>query len=125
MGLEIELTKRVGNGYVAIEAVNAGRVGVSLPANCDNILCYISGLWVEEVYRRQGLGRKLINACIATAKEQGAKGVYLNVFSRNHIALRLYRSLGFKPTERERVGEYMMLMRLDFQDGESLEIKEQ
>lgn len=45
--------------------------------------------------RGQGLGQRLISACVATARELGAAGIYLTTFSGLDAARRLYAKAGF------------------------------
>lgn len=49
-------------------------------------------------YRGQGIGGELAEALFDRARELGAKRVFLEVRASNEIALRLYRSRGFKKT---------------------------
>ena len=46
--------------------------------------------------RRRGLGRTLMNALIAEARERGAREVFLEVRADNPGAIELYRGLGFE-----------------------------
>jgi putative acetyltransferase len=52
-------------------------------------------LSVAEHARGSGLGRRLVEACIARAREAGARRLLLVSSSRLASALRLYESLGF------------------------------
>lgn len=45
--------------------------------------------------RRSGVGRRLITAGLAEARDAGAERMLLEVRSDNHPALQLYRSVGF------------------------------
>ena len=52
---------------------------------------------VGKQYRGQGLGRKLVQHCLAQAKASGFRAMQFNqVVATNLAALALYRSLGFK-----------------------------
>ena len=53
-------------------------------------------LAVAPAARGQGLGRRLVEWCLAYAREQGANRVVLISNSRLESALRLYQSLGFQ-----------------------------
>jgi ribosomal protein S18 acetylase RimI-like enzyme len=53
------------------------------------------GMAVRAQWRRQGIGRQLLNACLALAKKAGIEKVELEVFSDNLGAIRLYESFGF------------------------------
>ena len=48
-------------------------------------------------HRRRGLGRALVEAIIAYAKEKGLASIVLEVRNSNFAAVELYRSMGFSP----------------------------
>lgn len=51
---------------------------------------------VDRAHRGRGLGRRLMEACIAWAEgEAGVEKLSLNVFADNDAAIALYRRLGF------------------------------
>jgi ribosomal protein S18 acetylase RimI-like enzyme len=54
---------------------------------------------VDEKYRQQGLGTKLINKLLTKAKEQGVFAVELTSNPKRKIARKLYQKLGFKLLE--------------------------
>jgi ribosomal protein S18 acetylase RimI-like enzyme len=54
------------------------------------------GMGVRSEWRRQGIGRRLLDACLALAKNVGIEKVELEVFSDNIGAIRLYESRGFR-----------------------------
>lgn len=74
----------------------------------DNRLCGYIVLWhindegnimnlaVNPEYRRQGIGRKLINCIINLAQSKKIHSIFLEVRSKNIPAIRLYESFGFK-----------------------------
>jgi ribosomal protein S18 acetylase RimI-like enzyme len=53
------------------------------------------GMGVIASHRGKGLGRKLLNACLAHAPRSGISKVELTVFTNNTAAVELYRSAGF------------------------------
>ena len=55
----------------------------------------VHDLCVLPAHQRQGLGRRLLEAAIAAARDVGCSGVTLEVRGDNVVAQRLYRSLGF------------------------------
>ena len=57
-------------------------------------ICWISFLFVEEKFRRQGLGRVLIGAAAERAKELGREELQLCA-AKNNPALGFYEKLGF------------------------------
>lgn len=68
----------------------------------DNILTdiktlYIDDLCVDETVRGQHIGRRLYDAVLAFAREQGCYNVTLNVWSLNESAMKFYESCGLKP----------------------------
>jgi RimJ/RimL family protein N-acetyltransferase len=57
------------------------------------------GMMVAESHRRRGIGRALLDAAVAWAREAGVRKLELHVFPWNEAALALYEAYGF-----ERVG---------------------
>ncbi len=47
--------------------------------------------------RGKGLGRALVTGVLAWGRENGATQAFLQVDVKNHVAINLYRSLGFEP----------------------------
>jgi GNAT superfamily N-acetyltransferase len=60
----------------------------------------IGGMWVAPAYRRQGLGRILMEAVMTWAESQGAERLELGVVEGNVPAISLYERLGFKIVDR-------------------------
>ena len=55
---------------------------------------YLEDLFVRESHRRAGLGRALMGAFIARAREQGCPKVEWRVLAWNEAAIQFYESLG-------------------------------
>jgi ribosomal protein S18 acetylase RimI-like enzyme len=53
------------------------------------------GMGVRSEWRRQGIGRRLLDACLELARKAGIEKVELEVFADNLGATRLYQSFGF------------------------------
>jgi ribosomal protein S18 acetylase RimI-like enzyme len=53
------------------------------------------GMGIRIEWRRQGIGRRLLDACLSLARKAGIEKVELEVFSDNAGAVRLYESFGF------------------------------
>jgi ribosomal protein S18 acetylase RimI-like enzyme len=53
------------------------------------------GMAVRFEWRRQGIGHRLLDACLSLAREAAIEKVELEVFSDNVAAVRLYESFGF------------------------------
>lgn len=56
----------------------------------------LNDLYVDELYRKRGIGEKLITAVMNFAKENKAKFVQLETAKDNYTAQGLYEALGFK-----------------------------
>jgi RimJ/RimL family protein N-acetyltransferase len=56
---------------------------------------WIVGLSVDAVHRRQGIGRRVIVACLAAAAERGIPVLHAAVRAGNAPSLALFESMGF------------------------------
>ena len=56
---------------------------------------HILTIVVDEEYRRNGLGRRMLRHLISLARQRGVDGIFLEVRPSNEGAIRLYHSLGF------------------------------
>jgi ribosomal protein S18 acetylase RimI-like enzyme len=54
------------------------------------------GMGVRREWRRQGIGHRLLEACVPLARRAGVEKVELEVYSDNEGAVRLYERFGFK-----------------------------
>lgn len=57
---------------------------------------YIDELFVEERFRREGVGKKIMGEIIQIAKEEGAKGLWAQTEPLNDGAQSFFISLGFQ-----------------------------
>ena len=55
------------------------------------------GMGVRVEWRRQGIGRRLLEACLMLAQSAGIEKIELEVFSDNTGAVKLYEAFGFRP----------------------------
>lgn len=53
------------------------------------------GMGVRPEWRRQGIGRRLLDACLSLARRSAIEKIELEVFSDNVAAVRLYETFGF------------------------------
>jgi putative acetyltransferase len=79
-----------------------GSVGLH-PGDGDG--AWTLGMWLAAHLRGRGLGRRLLDAAVATAREGRAARLELEVFTDNEPAIGLYRSAGFV-VEDVRAGAY-------------------
>jgi ribosomal-protein-alanine N-acetyltransferase len=57
---------------------------------------HLLNLCVREEFRGRGLGRRLLEALLESAREQGARVCFLEVRPANTGAIRLYQAMGFQ-----------------------------
>lgn len=63
--------------------------------------CEMKRLWVRPGHQGTGLGRRLSDALVETARRRGYTAMYLDTMPASmRAAYRLYRSMGFEPIER-------------------------
>jgi len=74
-------------------------IGCGLGA-IENGYIGIFDIVVSEPYRRQGIGRQIINALLFCARSHGCHEAYLQVVTANTYAQKLYSSIGFKECYR-------------------------
>jgi len=56
---------------------------------------YIEALYVREGYRRQGIGKALIQLLIQEFSNRGISHFHTDTYLKNAVALALYESIGF------------------------------
>ena len=74
----------------------------------------IDSVFVEESYRGQGIGTKLIRTILDWMEEKEARRIKIHVLEVNQQAFKLYRALGFETRQLE------MLRRTPNQESEEL-----
>jgi GNAT superfamily N-acetyltransferase len=62
--------------------------------------CWLEDLFVEEPARGHGLGRALVEAACATARERGARRIELDTNESNRAAISLYEACGFSAASK-------------------------
>jgi putative acetyltransferase len=83
-------------GCVALKPLQLSR-----PAQAEERACEMKRLWVRSTQQGTGLGRKLAEAIIASARERGYTAMYLDTMPQSmQAAYRLYGSMGFTPVDR-------------------------
>lgn len=87
-------------------------VGVGLLARRE-ARGWIGGMGIHSAYRRQGIGRQLMNALLDSARELRLEQVQLEVIEGNDAAFNLYQSLGFEITRRLLILQCVRLHEVD------------
>ena len=72
-----------------------------LPFFKERRMGYIGEIWVEEKFRRKGVGKKLMEKMLEWFKERGIKWVRADVLSNNKEAIEFYKKLGFREFNKE------------------------
>ena len=86
---EIELVAEIGGQIV-------GTAGIEQVGAKEKVRHRAEfGISVDQQYWGLGIGRALMEACIACAKQAGYAQLELNAVSENQRAIKLYESLGF------------------------------
>lgn len=103
------LLSTVGNGDAfAFVAVDGDKVVGLLTADKRNlpylensVICSVGTFGVTREYRRQGIGKMLMDKFLAFCKENGVQEVKLGVFNDNRAAYKFYEDYGFQPQEQK------------------------
>ena len=60
---------------------DVGNVQAGLRGTCEFDWLFVAWLWVAELYRRQGVGSRLLSGAEAIARERRCSACYLDTFS--------------------------------------------
>jgi ribosomal protein S18 acetylase RimI-like enzyme len=82
-------------GCLLIARVNGVLAGCAAVRGLDNGDCEIKRLYVRPGYRREGVGRRLVETAVHFARELGYARMMLDTLPAMTEAQSLYRSLGF------------------------------
>jgi ribosomal protein S18 acetylase RimI-like enzyme len=89
---------QTGEGSIVYLAMNdstpCGIAGGFLDKD-DASRAHLVSMWVTTPYRRQGIGRRLVEAIIDWARARHAHALQLIVTSNNATAIQFYKRLGF------------------------------
>jgi ribosomal protein S18 acetylase RimI-like enzyme len=66
----------------------------------------IQSLFIAKEWRGRGIGKQLMERCVAAMKKRGMKSISLLVDRKNRIAKRIYKKLGFKYYRTMLIKEY-------------------
>lgn len=85
-----------------LAALDGERVAGFGILHCFGDEAEVFNLAVRAEYRRQGIGRRLMEGLCCTADKTGVQSIYLEVREGNAAARRLYESFGFAGVGRRR-----------------------
>jgi ribosomal protein S18 acetylase RimI-like enzyme len=83
-------------GFVTVRV----RRGPFAPYHVPEPYAVVDGLGIRAAWRRRGIGRALMEAAHAWAREQGARRMILNVWEFNGGARSLYDAMGYRTFSR-------------------------
>jgi ribosomal protein S18 acetylase RimI-like enzyme len=83
-----------GQIFVAIDGDDVVGVCAAIPHGGDAV--EVAKLAVDPTAQGRGIGRRLVDACLAFARARGCRRVELVSSSRLQAALKLYQSMGFR-----------------------------
>lgn len=92
---------------------NNAIVGFALGRTDKGGLSWLSFMGVSPTHRRQGIGRKLVQAYLTESKIKGAQKVSLNTAPELKTAVKLYVDMGFVPEglmKRHRYGVDLIVL---------------
>ena len=92
---ESQVAEEIDSGAVFLVAECGGKFCGYVSGEVTVDECEISNIAVIEECRRQGIGRRLLNALLSELVSRSAKSVFLLVRDGNTPAIMLYQSLGF------------------------------
>ncbi|MCU0635114.1 MAG: ribosomal protein S18-alanine N-acetyltransferase [Gemmatimonadaceae bacterium] len=92
----------VHHAHVVVDVDDADAVHGYTVLLCAADEAEIANIAVAPAHRGHGLGRRLLDAALAEARDRGVRTVFLEVRPSNAPALLLYRSAGFVEVGRRR-----------------------
>ena len=86
-------------GRLVVAHVDAAIAGCVAIRPLNDPACEMRRLYVRSAYRSAGVGRKLVEQVIASARAMGYEHMLMNTLPAMSHALALYRSFGFHDVE--------------------------
>ncbi len=87
IALVAEVDKKI-IGYIAVSIYN-------LPFRKQNPIAELDNMFIEETYRRNGVGKRLMVEARKLAKEKGATRFKVEAAAQNEKAIHFYHACGF------------------------------
>jgi putative acetyltransferase len=80
-----------------VDGLVKGGCGLAPLEGGDGGICELQRMFLLTEVRGKGIGKSLLERCVADAREFGYRHMYIESFSDMHQAIRLYTKTGFKP----------------------------
>lgn len=90
--------RRMQEGPVWVLDSEGQAVG-TVGAKVDDRGLYVRGMAVHPDARRQGVGRRLLDACVDYARDQGIDTLWLSTTTFLDASAALYETYGFRPAQ--------------------------
>ena len=90
------LTRNPGLSFVALDDSDPGKLKGCIMSGHDGRRGYLQHLAVLPAYRRQGVGRMLVNQCIDALKRLGINKSHIDVFTENEMGCQFWVRQGWK-----------------------------
>lgn len=91
--------------FVAVDDLNIVGILIADKKNAVHLekpaVCHIGTFGVAEKYRKQGIGKKLLDEFLKFCRQQKFQEVKLSVFNDNKAACKFYEDCGFKSQEQK------------------------
>jgi len=87
------LERNPGMSKVAVEN---GRVIGTILCGHDGRRGYLYHLYIDPLYRRKGLGKKLVEVCLENLKKEGIGKCHLFIFGTNGPGKQFWRAMGWQ-----------------------------
>jgi GNAT superfamily N-acetyltransferase len=119
--LEQRIAHLLQGGDTVVLLIGVGPDGLAVLRFRDAIWssgleCYLAELYVIPARRGHGLGRALMSAALQEARDRGADTMEIGVDEPDHVARRLYESLGFTNRTGDPDGSVMYFYERDLHD---------
>jgi ribosomal protein S18 acetylase RimI-like enzyme len=107
-----DITSSSKDYFLAIYLQTAvGYAALKKPGNAiTNETAEIARIYVSAAFKKMGIGKQLIEHCMALAKQEGYKNIRLGVWKENKAAIIFYEKMGFRI-----IGEETFLLGGDLQ----------
>ncbi|MEV6149034.1 GNAT family N-acetyltransferase [Nonomuraea sp. NPDC052129] len=106
----VEQVRKVIETGLVLKATDAGRIVGAVRGQLAGTTCLVGRLVVAPDRQRQGLGRALMRTLHERMPEATAFDLFTGHLSDGN--LRLYRSLGYRETHRERMDDHLTLVHM-------------